>query len=89
MVGLNFGESPAGQTRLFSLGSDSRMAEYDLEGSLPATGLKLLRHLDLPPTVTPTALAFAPPLQYFRHQSAETLLLACGEHCCAVEALDG
>ncbi len=79
VVGLAFGESPSGQTRLFSLGADSRMAEYDLDGSVPASGLKILRHLDLPPTITPSALAFAPPVQYFRHSSAETMLLACDE----------
>ena len=77
VVGLSFGESPSGQTRLFSVGDDSRLAEYDLAGSTPSTGLKLLHNLDLPPTVTPTALSFAPPLQYYRHHSAETYLLAC------------
>lgn len=76
VVGLSFGESPSGQTRLFSIGADGRLADYDLEGSSPSTGLKLKHHLDLPPTLKPTALSFAPPLQYFRHHSAETLLLA-------------
>ncbi|GAX79688.1 hypothetical protein CEUSTIGMA_g7129.t1 [Chlamydomonas eustigma] len=77
VVGLLFGESPSGQTRLFSLGADSRMAEYDLENSQPATGLKLLDHIDTPTSILPTALSFAPPLQYYRHHSAETLLLTC------------
>lgn len=77
VVGLIFGESPTGQTRLFSMGADSRIVEYDLVGSTPATGLKLAMHQDLPPNDVPTAVAFAPPLKYYRHHSADTVLLTC------------
>ena len=74
--GLSFGESPSGETRLFSIGADGRLVDYDLQGSSTTAGLRLKHHIDLPSTVLPTALAFAPPLQYFRHHSSETLLLA-------------
>ena len=77
VTGLNFGESPSGHTRLFSVGADGRLAEYDLDGSSLSTGLRLLHHLDLPASVSPTSLAFAPPLQYFKHHSHETHLLTC------------
>mmetsp|Transcript_12567 Transcript_12567/g.27123 ORF Transcript_12567/g.27123 Transcript_12567/m.27123 type:complete len:896 (+) Transcript_12567:296-2983(+) len=79
IVGLRFGESPAGQTRMFSLGADGRSVEYDLAGSSPNTGLRVLAHKDFPPSITPAAMAFAPPLQYYRHHSAETLLLLCDD----------
>lgn len=38
VVGLHFGEAPSGATRLFSLGKDGRMAEFDLETSSVANG---------------------------------------------------
>lgn len=75
IVGLNFGETPAGQTRLFSLGADSRVVEYDIDGSNPGTGLRIISHQDFAPGAVPTALSFAPPLQYFKHHAAQTLLL--------------
>eukprot|EP00955_Chlamydomonas_euryale_P100304 365274-Chlamydomonas_euryale.AAC.8 len=76
---FGFGESPSGQTRLFSLGADGRVAEYDLERSSPSAGLVLGRHTDLPPPTVPSALAFAPPLPYFAAYATDTLLLLCGE----------
>lgn len=75
LVGLCFGETPSGQTRLFSLGADARVVEYDIDGSKPITGLKIAAHHDFAPGQTPTALCFAPPLQYFKHHSEQTLLL--------------
>lgn len=79
IVGLSFGESPSGITRLFSLGSDGRIGEYDLEGSSPSAGLVLKQYHDLPPSTTPSALAFAPPARYHDHHSADTQLVVCGE----------
>jgi hypothetical protein len=38
VVGLCFGETPSGHTRLFSIGDDRRLVEYDLQGSTPAAG---------------------------------------------------
>ncbi|GIL72955.1 hypothetical protein Vretimale_4604 [Volvox reticuliferus] len=71
-----FGESPSGQTRLLTVGADSRVVEYDLAGSSVATGLRPLSYYDFPPGGgVPTSLTFAPPLQYFRAFAAETHLL--------------
>lgn len=62
-------------------GQDGSMAEYNLDKLSTAHGLRLVSlhglngpgaHLGGP---TPTALAFAPPLPYFAHSSADTLLL--------------
>lgn len=39
VVGLAFGETPSGSTRLFSLGADARIVEYDLQASSPAAGV--------------------------------------------------
>jgi len=75
VVGLSFGESPSGQTRLFSLGADGRVVEYDVDGSKPATGLRIVSHHDFAAGQVPTTLCFAPPLQYYKHHSAQTLLL--------------
>lgn len=41
-------------------------------------GLKLVYHQDFAPPDVPTALAFAPPLPYFKHFSTQTLLLITG-----------
>eukprot|EP00798_Chlamydomonas_sp_ICE-L_P020374 gene20374-27144_t len=79
VVTLKFGESPSGQTRLFSIAEDSRIAEYDLAESTPMTGLKTITYKDLPGENKPTALAFAPPLPYYRHHATETMLLLCDE----------
>ncbi|KAG1654648.1 hypothetical protein FOA52_010276 [Chlamydomonas sp. UWO 241] len=79
VVGLQFGESPSGQTRLFSLGADGRLAEYDLAASSPSAGLVLGPHTDLPPPAVPSALAFAPPLPYFSTHATDTLLLVCDD----------
>lgn len=75
IVGLSFGESPSGITRLFSYGSDGRIGEYDLEGSSPTAGLKLQQYHDFPASSNPTAIAFAPPVKYHAHQSADTQLI--------------
>ncbi|KAF5841782.1 WD40-repeat-containing domain protein [Dunaliella salina] len=75
IVGLCFGETPSGSTRLFSLGADARIVEYDLQASSPTVGLKILYHQDFAPPDVPTALAFAPPMPYFKHFSTQTLLL--------------
>ena len=72
---MTFGESPSGQTRLFSLGKEGRVVEYDLNKSSLSAGLCLVYYQDFAPTSTPCALSVAPPLQYFKHHSAETLLL--------------
>ncbi len=79
VVGLSFGETPSGQTRLFSLGQDNRIAEYELARSTPATGLVVAYHHDFASTSLPTSLCFAPPLQYFKHHSTRTLLIITGE----------
>eukprot|EP00201_Polytomella_parva_P001508 CAMPEP_0175075524 /NCGR_PEP_ID=MMETSP0052_2-20121109/22066_1 /TAXON_ID=51329 ORGANISM="Polytomella parva, Strain SAG 63-3" /NCGR_SAMPLE_ID=MMETSP0052_2 /ASSEMBLY_ACC=CAM_ASM_000194 /LENGTH=810 /DNA_ID=CAMNT_0016344255 /DNA_START=338 /DNA_END=2773 /DNA_ORIENTATION=+ len=85
IVSLTFGESPSGGTRLFSVGSDRRMVEYDLMNTKAASvvtannGLRLLSYLDFPSGVSPTAMCFAPPLQYFKHFSADTQLLISDE----------
>ena len=79
IVGLNFGESPSGITRLFSLGSDGRVGEYDLEGSSPAAGLVLKQYHDLPPSMTPSSVTFAPPARYHDHHSADTQLVISGK----------
>ncbi len=41
LVSLQFGEAPSGQTRLFSIGQDGRVAEYDLQTSGVTTGLQV------------------------------------------------
>lgn len=73
----------AGQTRLFSLGADARLIEYDLAACTAAnTGLKPLSIRDcVPPggTGSPCAMCFAPPMPYYSHSSTETLLLVAGE----------
>lgn len=79
IVGMKFGESPSGQTRLFSMSVDGRIAEYNLADSSPGVGLKTVAYKDMPSQVAPTALSFAPPLPYFSHFSAETQLLICDD----------
>lgn len=79
VVSLVFGESPSGRTRLFSLGAEGRVVEYDLATSSIGNGLRTVMHHDFAPGPAPTALSFAPPLQYFRAFSADTQLLICGE----------
>jgi hypothetical protein len=73
----------AGQTRLFSLGADQRLIEYDLSTCTAAnTGLRTLAIRDcVPPgsTGSPCAMCFAPPMPYYSHSSTETLLLVAGE----------
>ncbi|EFJ51972.1 hypothetical protein VOLCADRAFT_103176 [Volvox carteri f. nagariensis] len=76
IASLVFGESPSGQTRLLTVGADSRVVEYDLATSSVAAGLRPLSYYDFPPGGgVPTSLTFAPPLQYFRAFAAETHLL--------------
>eukprot|EP00873_Tetraselmis_striata_P037167 jgi/Tetstr1/457431/TSEL_004215.t1 len=79
VVGLHFGEAPSGATRLFSLGKDGRVAEFDLEASSVANGVKLAQ---LSPvagvdgaSAVPTAMAFAPPLPYHVAGATNTMLL--------------
>jgi hypothetical protein len=38
-------------------------------------GLRIVFHHDLPGPQIPTALSFAPPLQYYKHAATQTLLL--------------
>lgn len=83
VVGLHFGEAPSGQTRLFSLGADQRLLEYDLSSCTAAnTGLQALAIIDI---VTPggagrpCAMCFAPPMPYYSHSSMDTLLLVAGD----------
>ncbi|KAK9829874.1 hypothetical protein WJX72_008365 [[Myrmecia] bisecta] len=76
ICGLCFGEAPSGQTKLFSLGRDGRIAEYDLENSSIPNGLKMVTLRDVAAAgTTPTALTFAPPMPYFMQGSADTLLV--------------
>lgn len=90
VVGLVFGETPAGQTRLFSIGADGRVVEYQLQGSTPATGVNVLYHQDFPQAqalaggAVPSAMCFAPPLPYFRHFASDTHLLIAGGQVTAV-----
>jgi hypothetical protein len=74
----------AGQTRLFSLGADRRLIEYDLTTCTAAnTGLRARSIRDcVPPgsTGSPTAMCFAPPMPYYSPSSTETLLLVAGEN---------
>jgi hypothetical protein len=79
VVGLHFGEAPGGQTRLFSLGADRRLIEFELTTCTAAnTGLRARSIRDcVPPgsTGSPCAMCFAPPMPYYSHSSTETLLL--------------
>ncbi|KAF8067275.1 CFAP251 [Scenedesmus sp. PABB004] len=79
VVGLAFGEAPSGATRLFSLGADRRLLEFELAPAAEAAaGLRAAAVLDLC-GAKPTALAFAPPLPYFSAGSLDTLLLVADE----------
>jgi hypothetical protein len=49
IAALVFGLSPAGGTRLFSVGADRRLAEYDLAASGPGAGLVLGQLQELMP----------------------------------------
>lgn len=66
---------------LFVTGKDGSIAEYDLDRLSPGRGLRLLHlHTLTGPAAlsagpSPTALTFAPPLPYYAHSSADTLLL--------------
>ncbi|GBF88525.1 hypothetical protein Rsub_01240 [Raphidocelis subcapitata] len=77
IVALVFGESPAGQTRLFSLGGDGRLAEWQLASLAPGGGLRLVGLHDVAPPGAgmSTAMCFAPPMPYWARSSTETLLL--------------
>lgn len=72
-----------GQTRLFSLGADQRLIEYDLASCTAANvGLRAVSVRDcVPPggSGAPCAMCFAPPMPYYSHSSTETLLLVAGE----------
>lgn len=85
VVGLQFGESPSGQTRLFSLGRDCRILEYSLENLSHGGGLKHVSIQDvvLPGGGQPTAMCFAPPMPYYSNNSMDTLLLLTGMGCWA------
>jgi hypothetical protein len=82
VVGLHFGEAPSGQTRLFSLGADRRLLEYNLAAAETANaGLRALSVLDVVApggAGTPCSMCFAPPMPYYSHASMETLLLVAG-----------
>lgn len=79
VVGLHFGDAPSGATRLFSLGKDGRIAEFDLESSSVAAGVKLAQMSTVAgvdgAASTPTSMAFAPPLPYHVAGATNTLLL--------------
>jgi hypothetical protein len=83
VVGLHFGEAPSGQTRLFSLGADRRLLEYNLTATDTANaGLRALAVLDVVApggAGTPCSMCFAPPMPYYSHASMDTLLLVAGE----------
>eukprot|EP00882_Tetradesmus_deserticola_P027221 GHRQ01030103.1.p1 GENE.GHRQ01030103.1~~GHRQ01030103.1.p1 ORF type:complete len:121 (-),score=37.64 GHRQ01030103.1:381-743(-) len=83
VVGLHFGEAPSGQTRLFSLGADRRLLEYNLAAADAANaGLAALAVLDVVAPSgagTPCSMCFAPPMPYYSHASMDTLLLVAGD----------
>jgi len=59
--------------------SCSWLLEQLLVATAPlATGLKIVYHQDFAPPDIPTALAFAPPMPYYKHFSSQTLLLIAG-----------
>jgi hypothetical protein len=84
VVGLHFGEAPSGQTRLFSLGADRRLLEYDLSTADAANaGLRTKAVLDVVApggSGQPCSMCFAPPMPYYSANSMDTLLLVAGEH---------
>eukprot|EP00878_Enallax_costatus_P028053 GHUV01030257.1.p1 GENE.GHUV01030257.1~~GHUV01030257.1.p1 ORF type:complete len:640 (+),score=169.39 GHUV01030257.1:876-2795(+) len=79
VVGLHFGEAPSGQTRLFSLGADKRLIEYDITNATAAnTGLSAAAVTDVVApggAGSPCSMCFAPPMPYYSHSSLDTLLL--------------
>eukprot|EP00775_Hariotina_reticulata_P011389 gene11389-11537_t len=79
VVGLHFGEAPSGQTRLFSLGADRRLLEYDLATAGAANaGLRTRAVLDVVApggAGHPCSMCFAPPMPYYSANSMDTLLL--------------
>lgn len=77
VVALSFGESPSGQTRLFSLGADGRALEFDLR-STSALRIAAAHDAAAPVGGAPSALCFAPPMPYWAKSSTETLLLVAG-----------
>lgn len=83
VVGLHFGEAPSGQTRLFSLGTDKRLVEYDLTTCTAANaGLAAAAVIDVVApggAGGPCSMCFAPPMPYYSHSSLDTLLLIAGE----------
>lgn len=79
IVGLHFGESPSGQTRMFSLGSDNHLVEYNIEKCHVENGVQVLAVMNVCAGVEPTALAFGPPLAYYAKGSADTELILAGE----------
>lgn len=93
VVGLHFGEAPSGQTRLFSLGADGWLLEYDLgTAKSAAAGLRMSAAAEVAPRgagAVPSCMCFAPPLPYYSHNSLDTLLLIAGAaqrgcvHACA------
>lgn len=79
VISVVFGETPSGQTRLFSLGNDNRIAEYELARSTPSSGLLIAYHQDFTWPHKATAISFAPPLEYHKQHSNRTLLLIADE----------
>ena len=79
IVGLQFGESPAGHTRLFSAGSDGRLVEYDIEASQPQNGIHLVSAVQVCVGKVPTALSFGPPRAYYDQGSTDTELILAGK----------
>ncbi|GMH38860.1 hypothetical protein BSKO_06758 [Bryopsis sp. KO-2023] len=75
IVGLHFGESPSGYTRLFSLGLDNRLVEYDVEQSSVEKGVQIISVMKVCADGTPTAMTFGPPLSYYSKGSANTELI--------------
>lgn len=81
IVGLHFGESPSGKTRLFSIGSDNQLVEYAVEESSVQTGALILEVMKACAASSPTAMAFGPPQTYYSKGSTETTLIVAGEEC--------
>lgn len=75
VVAVHFGEAPSGETRCFSLSSDGRMAEFDLEASSLEAGVVVCGTSTTGVSAAPTAMSFTPPLTYFEKGVIDTQLI--------------
>jgi hypothetical protein len=81
IVGLQFGEAPSGETRLFSLGREGQLLEFSLDNVKAGGGVEMKGCFDVAPpgAAPPTALCFAPPMPYWAPNSGHTTLVITGE----------